>query len=133
MSALENVCIIDDDHIFIYGVKRLIQETSFCEDLLVYQNGLDALEELRKRVDEGQKLPAIIFLDLNMPMMTGWEFLDEYLKIEKDDPTNTMVYIISSSVDPKDLLKINQYPIVKNYILKPITSDDLENILSEMV
>ncbi len=133
MSALENVCIIDDDHIFIYGVKRLIQETSFCEDLLVYQNGLDALDELRNRVDEGLKLPAIIFLDLNMPMMTGWEFLDEYLKIEKDDPANTMVYIISSSVDPKDLLKINQYPIVKNYILKPITSDDLENILSEMV
>ena len=133
MKVLESVCIIDDDHIFIYGVKRLIKETSFCEDLLVYQNGMDALDELKGRIKEGHKLPAIIFLDLNMPMMTGWEFLDEYLKIENDDPTNTMVYIISSSVDPKDLLKINQYPIVKNYILKPVTSDDLENILSDMV
>ncbi len=126
MKVKGGVCIIDDDHIFIYGVKRLIDETSFCDELLVYQNGLDALEELK----DTSELPGIIFLDLNMPMMTGWEFLDEYLQIETNDPSQTQVYIVSSSVDPKDLLKINEYALVQDYILKPVTAEDLEKIIA---
>lgn len=133
MKVLDNVCIIDDDHIFIYGVKRLIQETSFCENLLVYENGQDALEGIQKRVHNGNELPSIIFLDLNMPMMTGWEFLDEYLQIDGKDPTQTQVYIVSSSIDPKDLLRIKDYKVIRNYILKPITPDDLQNIIIEQV
>ena len=131
MKVLDNVCIIDDDHIFIYGVKRLIEETSFCENLLVYQNGQDALEDIQERVNKGNELPSIIFLDLNMPMMTGWEFLDEYLQIEGKDSEQTQVYIVSSSIDPKDLLKIKDYRLIRNYILKPITPDDLQNIIIE--
>lgn len=132
MNVLDSVCIIDDDHIFIYGVKRLMEETSFCKDLIIYKNGLDALEDLQKKAKEGADLPSIIFLDLNMPMMTGWEFLDEYLQIEGDDPANSSVYIVSSSIDPKDLLRIKDYNVIRNYILKPVTSDDLQNIIVEL-
>ncbi|MEN8790527.1 MAG: response regulator [Flavobacteriaceae bacterium] len=131
MKAMGDVCIIDDDHIFIYGVKRLIRETAFCDELLVYHNGEDALEELKERLNNKLELPGIIFLDLNMPMMTGWEFLDEYLQIKTKDPSQTQVYIISSSVDPKDLLKIKEYEVIRNYILKPVRIDDLEKILAE--
>ena len=131
MKEMDSVCIIDDDHIFIYGVKRLMNETSFCQNLMVYQNGLDALDELKERVNRGIDLPSIIFLDLNMPMMTGWEFLDEYLQINGQDPSKSKVYIVSSSIDPKDLLKIKDYNVIQNYILKPVTTDDLENIISE--
>ena len=131
MKVKDSVCIIDDDHIFIYGVKRLMEETSFCDDLIVYQNGQDALNELKGKASQGEDLPAIIFLDLNMPMMTGWEFLDEYLQIEDRDPTVSKIYIVSSSIDPKDLLRIKDYNVIKNYILKPVTTDDLENIIGE--
>ena len=132
MKVKDSVCIIDDDHIFIYGVKRLIEETSFCDDLIVYQNGQDALNELKEKASQGEDLPSIIFLDLNMPMMTGWEFLDEYLQIENRDPTDSKVYIVSSSIDPKDLLRIKDYNVIRNYILKPVTSDDLQNIIIEL-
>lgn len=132
MKVKDSVCIIDDDHIFIYGVKRLMEETSFCDDLIVYQNGQDALNELKDRASQGEDLPSIIFLDLNMPMMTGWEFLDEYLQIEDRDPTDSKVYIVSSSIDPKDLLRIKDYNVIRNYILKPVTSDDLQNIIIEL-
>ena len=132
MKVKDSVCIIDDDHIFIYGVKRLMEETSFCDNLLVYQNGQDALEDLKNMVEEGVSLPSIIFLDLNMPLMTGWEFLDEYLQIEKQDPAGSKVYIVSSSIDPKDLLRIKDYNVIRNYILKPVTSDDLQNIIIEL-
>ncbi len=130
MKVKGGVCIIDDDHIFIYGAKRLIQETSFCDELLVYENGQDALEELKERLDNKLELPGIIFLDLNMPMMTGWEFLDAYLQIESKAPGQTRVYIISSSVDPQDLLKINDYEQIRDYILKPVTAEDLEKIIA---
>ncbi len=132
MKVLDDVCIIDDDHIFIYGVKRLMEETSFCESLQVYENGQDALEQLQANISEGGSLPSIIFLDLNMPMMSGWEFLDEYLKIDGQDPTQSKVYIVSSSIDPKDLLRIKDYDVICNYILKPITQDDLQNIIVEL-
>ena len=132
MNVKDSVCIIDDDHIFIYGVKRLMEETSFCDNLMVYQNGQDALEDLKDKATQGDNLPSIIFLDLNMPMMTGWEFLDEYLQIESKDPTVSKVYIVSSSIDPKDLLRIKDYSVIRNYILKPVTSDDLQNIIIEL-
>ena len=132
MKVKDSVCIIDDDHIFIYGVKRLMEETSFCENLVVYQNGQDALDDLTEKATKGADLPSIIFLDLNMPMMTGWEFLDAYLKIDGQDPTDSKVYIVSSSIDPKDLLRIKDYNVIRNYILKPVTSDDLQNIIIEL-
>ncbi len=131
MKPYSSVCIIDDDHIFIYGVKRLIEETSFCDELTVYRNGPDALNELKERPKNNLDLPGIIFLDLNMPMMTGWEFLDEYLQIEAQNISQTRVYIVSSSVDPKDLLKIKEYKVIRNYILKPVRVDDLEKIIAE--
>ena len=131
MKVKDTVCIIDDDHIFIYGVKRLMEETSFCEDLMVYENGQDALDEFKENATQGKKLPSIIFLDLNMPMMTGWEFLDEYMQIDGQGPTKSKVYIVSSSIDPKDLLRIKDYNVIQNYILKPVTTDDLENIIGD--
>ena len=132
MNNLKSICIIDDDHIFVYGVKRLINDVKLCDNLIVYENGVDALEDIQSMVQGGKKLPKVIFLDLNMPMMNGWEFLDEFLKIEHEDTHQTLVYIMSSSVNPEDLLRINDYSIIKNYILKPVTADDLENILSEV-
>ena len=132
MKNLESICIIDDDHIFVYGVKRLINEVELSDNLLVYENPADALEEIRAMASEAKPLPKVIFLDLNMPMMTGWEFLDEFIKIDHQDTHKTWVYIMSSSVNPKDLMRINNYSIVKNYILKPVTAEDLENILEEV-
>jgi len=133
MKKFENVCIIDDDHIFIYGIKRLMKEVNFGDDILVYDNGKVALNDLKLNSKAGKKLPSIIFLDLNMPIMNGWDFLDDFCKISESELNNTVVYITSSSVDPRDLVRIKSYSIVKNYILKPVTAKDLELILKEEV
>ncbi len=133
MKKFENVCIIDDDHIFIYGIKRLMKEVNFGDDILVYDNGKVALNDLKLNSKAGKKLPSIIFLDLNMPIMNGWDFLDDFCKISESELNNTVVYITSSSVDPRDLVRIKSYSIVKNYILKPVTANDLELILKEEV
>lgn len=133
MKKFKNACIIDDDHIFIYGIKRLMIETNFCEEILVYDNGEDAIKKFTSNEEVGKQLPSVIFLDLNMPIMNGWDFLDAFCQISDPEINNTVVYIISSSVDPRDLVRIKDYSIVKNYILKPVTVKDLTAIQKEAV
>ncbi|MGB3145956.1 MAG: response regulator, partial [Maribacter sp.] len=75
-------------------------------------------------------LPEVIFLDLNMPIMNGWEFLEEFEKLPNHNLKKAIIYIISSSVDPRDLERFKNYRQVNNYILKPITPNDLEAVIT---
>jgi len=129
MKKIEKLCIIDDDPIFIYGTKRLMAEIDFYETVVVYQNGQDAIDGLNGITANGEKFPSVIFLDLNMPIMNGWEFLEDFVKIPNHNREKVVIYIISSSIDPRDLERIKNYQVVNNYILKPISKEDLESVL----
>lgn len=133
MKKIKLACLIDDDPIFIYGTKRLMNEIDFCEEALVYNNGQSALDGLRQRIERGEHFPEVILLDLNMPIMNGWDFLDEFCKIERTKEEDVTVYIISSSIDPRDLEKVKNYDIIHNYILKPLSPKDLETVKEAMV
>lgn len=133
MKKIKTACIIDDDPIFIYGMKRLMREVDFCETVLVFQNGQDAIDGLHEITANGEKLPCVILLDLNMPIMNGWEFLEEFAKIPNHNREKVIIHIISSSVDPRDLERIKNYEVVNNYILKPISKEDLENALENII
>jgi CheY-like chemotaxis protein len=133
MGRIESCCIIDDDPIFIYGTKRIMKEIEFCENIIVFNNGQEALDGIMEISQSASEIPQVIFLDLNMPIMNGWEFLDEFIKIPNSNLEKTIVYIISSSVDPRDLEKVKDYKQrVNNYILKPITPNDLESVLGAL-
>ncbi len=133
MLKLKNCCIIDDDPIFIYGTKRIMKETDFCDTIMVYNNGEDALHGIRNTYEATGQIPQVIFLDLNMPIMNGWDFLDELIKIPNNPFKETIINVISSSVDPSDLNKVKNYELVNNYILKPITPNDLETVLTTSI
>lgn len=133
MTKINHVCLIDDDHIFLYGAKRLMREIDFYEDLSVFSNGREALDHFRKVVHTNSSLPSLMFLDINMPIMTGWEFLEELLNLPGIDTDGMYIYIMSSSVDPRDLERIQAYPLIKNYILKPMTMEDLQGIRAELL
>ena len=128
MKKIDIACIIDDDPIFVYGAEALMQLTNFCNSLMVFHNGDEALRNLKILISANDKLPDVILLDLNMPVMDGWEFLDEFTTI----PVNKeiIIYIVSSSIDPTDLDKAKSYSEVSNYIVKPVTTDTLEDILN---
>ena len=132
MGKIESSCIIDDDPIAIYGIKKSMKEIDFCDTVLIYKNGQDAIDGLNSMVEDGIKLPSIILLDLNMPIMDGWEFLDDFLKIPNCNTKQVTIYIISSSIDPRDIIKAKDYSLVSNYILKPIKSVDLVKLLSDI-
>jgi|TARA_R110000868_G_scaffold343120_1_gene604123 CheY-like chemotaxis protein len=132
MGKIESSCIIDDDPIAIYGIKKSMKEIDFCDTVLIYKNGQEAIDGLNSMVEDGIKLPSIILLDLNMPIMDGWEFLDDFLKIPNCNTKQVTIYIISSSIDPRDIIKAKDYSLVSNYILKPIKSVDLVKLLSDI-
>ncbi|MGB7394023.1 MAG: response regulator [Pricia sp.] len=131
-TKIQKVCIIDDDPIFVYGTKRIMDEVDFCDEVIVYHDGQEALDGLNEMNQRGEELPSIIFVDLNMPVMNGWEFLEDFIKIDNHNRDKVIVYIISSSVDPRDLEQIRNYPVVNQYILKPITPEALENVLRDV-
>ena len=133
MKKVQLCCIIDDDPIFVYGTKRIIKEVDFAESILVYSNGQEALDGLTKICVAKEPLPDVIFLDLNMPVLNGWEFLNEFKNCQSKRSKSITIYIISSSVDPRDLVRVKDYDQVDNYILKPITPDDLAKILGAAV
>ena len=132
MKKVKTCCIIDDDPIFIYGTRRIMKEVDFSENIMVYNNGEEAIEGISQISEAEEKLPEVIFLDLNMPIMNGWEFLEEFEKLPNPNLKKTIIYIISSSVDPRDLERVKNYRQVNNYILKPITPNDLEAVITSI-
>tara|TARA_R110000796_G_scaffold67449_4_gene154752 strand:+ start:1016 stop:1429 length:414 start_codon:yes stop_codon:yes gene_type:complete len=126
---IDTVCIIDDDPIFVYGTKVILNcNSSFCSNIMVYENGREALDDLTSIITSKEKLPEVIFLDLNMPILNGWEFLDNFCKIP-DIETKTRIYILSSSVYSVDIEKAKNYSIVKDFIEKPLTDLKFSGLL----
>ena len=132
MKKINSACIIDDDDIFIYGTRRIMQEVRFCDDIIVYKNGKEAIDGMQNYIKEGKKLPEIIFLDINMPIMNGWDFLEEFTSIPNLNEGDILLYVVSSSVDPSDLERAKKFSLVHNYILKPILPKQLNEILDAM-
>ncbi len=132
LKNIHSVCIIDDDPIFIYGTKRIIKDLDFCSEIIIFNNGQEAIDGLKNLENNGENLPEVIFLDLNMPIMNGWEFLEDFTKLPPQNREQVTIYIISSSIDPRDLERIQDYKEVNNYILKPLSQEDLVDVLREV-
>jgi len=98
---IDTVCIIDDDPICVYGTKILLNHNNFVSaDILVYEDGDEALTNLTNQLDKGQPMPDIILLDLNMPVMNGFEFLEAYR--EKFGDNVPIVVVTGADLTEKD-------------------------------
>ncbi|MFC5284510.1 response regulator [Pedobacter alpinus] len=127
MKKIELACIIDDDPIYVFCTKRIMVLADFCESFLIFHNGKEALDRLSVIIQNDEHLPEVILLDLNMPVMDGWEFLEEFTKIPV--AKQITIYIVTSSIDPEDVEKAKQYDNINNYIVKPVTVEMLKEIL----
>jgi CheY-like chemotaxis protein len=125
----KTICIIDDDPICVYGTKILLNHNNFYgSNILVYEDGYEALVNFTAMVVSGKSLPDIILLDLNMPVMNGWEFLDEFVKLPLANKPS--IFVVSSHFDPDEIDKGNRYGIVKDYISKPLLASNLTDLLN---
>lgn len=130
MKKLDRACLIDDDKIFTYLVSKQMKLMNFCDSLLIFNDGDEALKSLRKIIETPDYLPSVILLDINMPILDGWQFLDEFIKFKI--ARKVTVYIVSSSIDQADYIKANTYKEVSNFYIKPITNDNLAEMLDDM-
>ena len=132
MKSIESTCIVDDDPILVYGMKLMMRQLGFAKEVLVFTNGQEAIDGLSEMIAEGRSLPSVIFLDLNMPVMDGWEFLDAFVQLPSNHEKPISIYVVSSSIDPADEKKAREYEVVGNYFVKPITEKDLNQILDSL-
>lgn len=131
---LKKVFCIDDDPITLMLCKKVMQRVEFAEDIDTLQNGEEAItlfENNQNSNQEKENIPELIFIDLNMPIMNGWEFLDIYHKKEYHKKFKTHFIILSSTIDPKDVEKSKSYPMVVDFLSKPITKTMLEELKSK--
>lgn len=115
--------IIDDDKMSVKLMTILMNKNKFCEDVLPFNNAQFAIDKLKLNCTDNDNLPDAILLDLNMPVMDGWQFLDEFIKIPIKKEIS--IFIITSSIDPSDVEMAKKYSAVKDYIVKPITVQKL--------
>lgn len=130
MKKINTLCIIDDDNIFTLVAKKIVTLVGFCENTMLLKNGREALEFFKDKNAKGDAFPEIIFLDLNMPLMGGFEFLKELEKLE--GANNTKVFIFTSSIDPADQNRAKEFSVVEQFVEKPLTVDKLK-LISEKI
>jgi CheY-like chemotaxis protein len=127
MAARFKTCLlIDDNYIDNFVTRKILESGNFVEEIVVRQSPGDAIEALKI----GAVVPDVIFLDIRMPMMSGFEFLEEYDKLSIANKENIKIYMLSSSLDPTDMKQsvLNKY--ISNYIHKPITHKALDDLFA---
>lgn len=133
MKTIKNMTLIDDDDIFVFLTKKAIENTSLVELIRVFGNGLDAINFLIEHCEDLEALPEIILLDLSMPIMDGWQFLDQFTKLAPKIDKKITIYICSSSISPSDVELAKKNNLVSDYIIKPITKDKLIDLLKNII
>ncbi len=131
---IKAVFCIDDDLITLALCEMVIKKASFAEDVVTAKNGKEGLNYFsslfsRANTSIPDVPPQLIFLDLNMPVMNGWDFLEEYLMKYSDRLPDTKVVIVSSTVNPEDFSRANRYELVIDFINKPLTVEGMEELM----
>ncbi|MBD1394012.1 response regulator [Mucilaginibacter glaciei] len=116
--------LIDDNYIDNFVTRKILESGNFAEDIVVHQSPTDAITALRN----GSVKPDVIFLDIRMPEMTGFEFLVEFETIEMEEKEKVKIFMLSSSLDPTDMSNSLDNKYVAQFVHKPLTHQTLEDL-----
>ncbi len=129
-KKLDSLMLIDDHYPTNYYHELIIKEIDCTENLIVKDNAIDALKFLNS-IPKNKAAPNLIFLDINMPKMDGWEFLDEYSKLPNEKKADYVIIMLTTSGNPIDKEKAEKSTEVDEFLSKPLTKEILYSVIAK--
>ncbi|MGI9545780.1 MAG: response regulator [Flavobacteriaceae bacterium] len=130
MKKINSIGVIDDDPITVFGIKKMLNALNVSDTIRTYANGKLAIDDIKEMLHNNNKVPEVIFLDINMPIMDGWQFLEEFITLPID--SRIRINILTSSIDPADRQNWLYYKEKTHHIVdyknKPIRKKEIEEI-----
>ncbi len=124
----KKIWIIDDDPIYQIIMKKVVIKSNLFTNIQSYNNGKEAIESLKKNISSNEPFPDIILLDIEMPVLDGWGFMDEIAHLKEQINSKLNIYISSSSIAIEDRERAKNNPNILGYMCKPISLEDLKKI-----
>ncbi len=126
----KTICIIDDDPIYQFLMNKIVHLTKIDIDVVSFSNGKEAIDNFQISLSNNKQLPNIILLDIEMPLMDGWDFMNHIeLLMKEHSLTDLKIYIVSSSISHEDVEKAESNKNVLGYYSKPIKSEEIVAII----
>ncbi|TDT46593.1 response regulator receiver domain-containing protein [Maribacter spongiicola] len=133
MNDVLKTCIVDDDSIYRFTMVKALESTKFPMEIMAFSDGEEAINFMLDNLEKDSVFPDVIFLDIDMPIMDGFQFMEEYVKIKPRVGKKITIYMVSSSLDPVDIERANKISAISDYIVKPIGLNRLKNIIEELL
>ena len=130
MKRINLISIIDDDPITVFGIKKMLDHLNVCDDIITYANGKLAIDGIKNMMTEKLQVPEVIFLDINMPIMDGWQFLEEFIALPLEHKIR--INIVTSSIDTVDRERWEHYRTRTHHLIdfknKPLRRKEIAEI-----
>ena len=131
MKKLRKILLIDDSTADNFIHKRVISKMNCCDEIIVTFDGQEGLDYLTTVVEGEFPKPELVFLDINMPGMTGWDFLERYNQLPDTQKAGIVVCMLTTSESEEDRTKAKQFDILSGFYHKPLTEEKMQLLLEE--
>ena len=132
MKTKPNILLIDDDELYLYLMEKTIKQLSNELVVSTFTDGEQAVEYIEKCTEDNIELPEVIFLDINMPFLDGWGFLNEFKKLKPKIINSINIYMVSSSMREIDVKRASNFEELTGYVIKPVTKVELAEIFEKI-
>ncbi|CAM3317013.1 response regulator [Zobellia roscoffensis] len=129
-KKLKSILLLDDNLSTNFFHKKIIEKSNVADLVLEFRSGTNALKYLSQ---EGIEQPELILVDINMPVMNAWVFLDKFSKLKNDSKIKTTIILLSTSLSPADKERADAIPLIEHVLLKPLTKESILKVIENII